>query len=322
MWIPSQSAQAGKPPCRPNGPSQLMLVTPDEAPDDRDVAVVAVAERLVRPAEDPPADDLAPRTAPPCIAPWATPGVGWSGFHGSTAASPTTKISGWPGIVRSGSTMTRPARSVVAPVASATVRAKLAVSDARRPEDGPGRDRLLGRRQARRRGRRPRPGRRPSSPSGPSHRASRAGAGPTPTDRADRAAGRDPSPRSGSTRVWSERIDRKSRLSVSWAISPSAPASSTPVGPPPTSTNVIHARRRSGSASRSAASKAIRIRRRISSRVLDRLQPGRDGRPFGVVEIGVVGAGRDDERVVGDRSAVGEEDLALVGVDARPPRRG
>ena len=61
--------------------------------------------------------------APPCIAPCATPGVGLSGFHGSTAASPTTKISGCPGIVRSGSTMTRPERSVGAPVAAATVRA-------------------------------------------------------------------------------------------------------------------------------------------------------------------------------------------------------
>ena len=45
-----------------------------------------------------------------------------------------------------------------------------------------------------------------------------------------------------------------------------------------------------------------------------RLQPGRDGRPFRVVEIGVVGAGRDDERVVGDRSAVGDQDLAPLGI--------
>ena len=50
--------------------------------------------------------------------------------------------------------------------------------------------------------------------------------------------------------------------------------------------------------------------------VLHRLQPGRDGRPLRVVEIGVVGAGRDHERVVGDRSAVGHQDLALVGVQA------
>ena len=59
-------------------------------------------------------------------------------------------------------------------------------------------------------------------------------------------------------------IERKSRLSVSFEISPRAPASSTPVGPPPTTTNVIHSWRRSGSCSRSAASKAMRMRRRIS----------------------------------------------------------
>jgi len=47
-------------------------------------------------------------------------------------------------------------------------------------------------------------------------------------------------------------------------ISPSAPASSAPVGPPPTITNVIHARSFSGSGSRSAVSKANRILRRMS----------------------------------------------------------
>ena len=50
--------------------------------------------------------------------------------------------------------------------------------------------------------------------------------------------------------------------------------------------------------------------------VLDGLEPGRDGRPLRVVEVGVVGAGRDDERVVGDRAAVGQQDLAPLGVDA------
>ncbi len=50
-------------------------------------------------------------------------------------------------------------------------------------------------------------------------------------------------------------------------------------------------------------------------RVLDGLEPGRDGRPFGVVEIAVVGAGRDDERVVIDGSAVRQHDLAAVHVD-------
>jgi hypothetical protein len=70
------------------------------------------------------------------------------------------------------------------------------------------------------------------------------------------------------------RIERKSRRSVSRAISPSAPPSSTPVGPPPTMTKFIHARRISGSCSRSAASKAMRIRRRISVASSTVLSPG------------------------------------------------
>ena len=72
-------------------------------------------------------------------------------------------------------------------------------------------------------------------------------------------------------------ILRKSLRSVSLAISPSAPASSTPVGPPPTTTNVIHSCRTSGSASRSAASNAIRIRRRISNASSMVLRPGANG---------------------------------------------
>jgi hypothetical protein len=70
------------------------------------------------------------------------------------------------------------------------------------------------------------------------------------------------------------RIERKSDFSVSFAISPRAPASSTPVGPPPTMTNVIHPSRSSGTASRSAASKAMRMRRRISVASSMVLSPG------------------------------------------------
>ena len=46
MWMPSHSSQAVKPPCWPNGPIQGMSVTARQPPDDRDVAVVRVAERL------------------------------------------------------------------------------------------------------------------------------------------------------------------------------------------------------------------------------------------------------------------------------------
>ena len=55
--MPSHSSQAVNPPCRPNGPSHGMFGHARQPADDRDVAVVAEAERLVRPAEDPAPDD-------------------------------------------------------------------------------------------------------------------------------------------------------------------------------------------------------------------------------------------------------------------------
>ena len=48
---------------------------------------------------------------PPCLAPSPTPGTGLPSGMVMVAVSPTTKISGCPGTVRSGSTLTRPARS-------------------------------------------------------------------------------------------------------------------------------------------------------------------------------------------------------------------
>ena len=59
--------------------------------------------------------------------------------------------------------------------------------------------------------------------------------------------------------------ERKSPRSVSRASSAIWPAISTPVGPAPTTTNVSHSPRRSGSRSSSAASKAARMRLRTVS---------------------------------------------------------
>ena len=115
--------------------------------------------------------------------------------------------------------------------------------------------------------------------------------------------------------VWSDRMARKSRLSVACAISPRAPASSTPVGPPPTRTN------------RHPGATQLRIGLALGGLerdqdpppdlegVLDRLEPGRDARPLRVVEVGVMGAGRDHERVVRDRATVGQQDLPCLGID-------
>ena len=75
-------------------------------------------------------------------------------------------------------------------------------------------------------------------------------------------------------------------------------------------------RRRAGSCSRSAASKAMRIRRRISSRVVERLQAGRVAGPVVVAEVREARPGGDDQRVVRDRAAVGEHDLASLDVEA------
>ena len=51
-------------------------------------------------------------------------------------------------------------------------------------------------------------------------------------------------------------------------------------------------------------------------RVLDGLEALRDGRPLRMVEVAVVRPGRDDQRVVVDRAAVREQDLALLDIDA------
>ena len=66
------------------------------------------------------------------------------------------------------------------------------------------------------------------------------------------------------TRVSLVSILRKSLASVKRLISPIAPANSTPVGPPPITTNVNNCRRLAESPTRSAASKELSRRRRIS----------------------------------------------------------
>ncbi len=70
---------------------------------------------------------------------------------------------------------------------------------------------------------------------------------------------------------------RNSPGKVWQAISASVPAISTPVGPPPITTKVIQASRLAGSASFSAASKASRMRRRISNASSSVFRPGACG---------------------------------------------
>ena len=165
--MPSQSSQARNPPGRPNGPSHGMLVTPDSRP------MTATSPRFWKRNGG---DGLAAQAAQDRLGgvlAGLDPALGDAGHgpvsavHGCTAASPSTKISGWPGIVRSGPTRIRPVRSVSAPAAAATVRAERRREHARRPQHGARRDLLLAVRRDLDRDRVLVDVGRPSSPSGP-----------------------------------------------------------------------------------------------------------------------------------------------------------
>ena len=104
-------------------------------------------------------------------------------------------------------------------------------------------------------------------------------------------------------RADSGRMFRKSCFSDCRAISASAPASSTPVGPPPTMTNVSRRRWTAGSVSRSAASNASSTCLLISSASSSVLRPGARAGPLGMPEVGVGRSGGDDQVVVRDGAA-------------------
>ena len=205
-----------------------------------------------------------------CIATCATPGNGRPSSSASDARSPTTNTSGWPGIVRSFSTSTRPARSSGTP----SVLPKRRRGDARGPDDRAGLDPLVAQ-----------PHRLVlDARDGVFSRTS------TPSFSSDFRAAR-PQP------LGKRREDRRPRLDEhdarfrgveSTGTRPTAsgarsrrcaPAISTPVGPPPTMTNVSMRRRTTGSASRSATSYASSIRPPQPQGIVQRLQRGRELRP-------------------------------------------
>ena len=113
---------------------------------------------------------------------------------------------------------------------------------------------------------------------------------------------------------------RKSRRRAYRRISATAPAISTPVGPPPTMTNVRKACRRTGSVSRSACSNARSTRRRISNASSKALEPGGDRLPLVVPEVGMPRAGRDDQIVVREAVPIGEVHLPGRRRRSRSPR--
>ena len=277
MWIPQPQQPGDEPALPPERAQPADVGHAAQPPDHRDVAAVAVAERLHGLAVEPGEDRLGRRTCRPGCRPARRPGP--SPGPSSTAGSPRRRprrsrdARGSSGRGRRGSGRCGRSRRPWPrrPCARTTTRARPPPT-ARSARGSPPR---------RRRASSPARGRprcrttcvcvRTTTPSRSSWRRADA-------ERPGGYVGRTRSIASTSTiRASCGRIDRKSLRSVSFAISPRAPASSTPVGPPPTSTNVIHAAPRSGSASRSAASNAIRIRRRISMASSMVLRPGAYG---------------------------------------------
>src|SRR5215472_12580091 len=92
-----------------------------------------------------------------------------------------------------------------------------------------------------------------------------------------------------------------------------APASSTPVGPPPTMTKVSSRRRSTSLAATSACSKAYPTPDK--SCVFHALEAWRKGCPGVFTEVAMRRAGRDDEVVVGYAEPIGQH-LAPLSVDA------
>ena len=84
------------------------------------------------------------------------------------------------------------------------------------------------------------------------------------------------------------------------ASSAICPASSTPVGPAPTTANVSHACLLCGVVVLLGDLERAEDPRAHAARVVERLHPRSDLRPLVVSEVGVRGAGRDDQRVVRD----------------------
>ena len=109
------------------------------------------------------------------------------------------------------------------------------------------------------------------------------------------------------TRALVESMCRNAPLSVWSASSAICPAISTPVGPAPTTTNVSSFSRRSGSLDRSACSNAPRMRPRSSSASSIDLHARRELGELVVAEVGLPGAGGDDQAVVRGPVGVAEQ---------------
>jgi len=188
------------------------------------------------------------------------PGMGF----GNTAVSPIAKTSGYPGTLRSSRTFTRPALSASTPShfaagEASTPAAQMTVFDLIEPlavSTPSAWTAVTGV---------------PSRTSTPSSLSARCAY----SDISGLKFGSTRGPASiSTTRASSGRKLRKSSRSVMRASSITAPASSTPVGPPPMIAKVRSSRRRVGSPSSSAFSNATSNRRRIAVASSSVLSPG------------------------------------------------
>ena len=194
----------------------------------------------------------------------ARPGMGTPSCT-SMAASPITNASGKPGMERSRSISTLPARSSLTvprcevsrsactPAAQKTLRASMRSA----PTSTPASSTPVTMAPVR-----------TSTPSSERSDCAR-------RERSSAKAGRRRGPASRRmTRALAGSMRRKSRTRTVRLMSAMAPASSTPVGPPPTTTKLSSGTRFAGSSSFSADSKAVRMRRRISVACSTVLRPG------------------------------------------------
>ncbi len=111
-------------------------------------------------------------------------------------------------------------------------------------------------------------------------------------------------------------IPRKSCLNTCFASSASAPASSTPVGPPPMTTKGEHVL--AAVLDRPALGALERRQHELPDRdrVAQGLEPGRGRHPSVVAEVRRLGTAGDDDVVPADFAAAGEVDAARVEIDA------
>ena len=251
---------------------------------------------------------------PSWIAAGATPGTGFAVLLERAPGRRSRRPRRWPGMRQVGLDQHAP---------GAVERRRPACAPAARPPRPPPRGRCASR-SARRRASTPSASMPVTRGAGPHLDAEAARAAPAAfAESVGGVGGEHPRPpfEQDDARAGVGSMRRKSRASAWRAISASAPASSTPVGPAADDHEGQPGAAALGSGSRSAASKAKSTRRRISSASSMLLRPGASGAHSSWPKMRMRRAGREDQVVVGEL-AVGEDDLRAVASTPPPPPGG